>query len=125
MTPQSAKAKGRNLQKAVCEALYKSFKQYGLEPDDFLSRSMGANGVDVILSPAARKLLGDLAIECKNQQALNVMAVFQEHMKKYPKSLALLVHKKNHTEVLVTMTLQQFVDVLKKGVNESTTVPAL
>ena len=117
MLTSSAKAKGRNLQKLVCEMLYEAFKDKALEPDDFLSRSMGANGTDVILSPAAKKIVGDLAIECKNQEKLNVPTIFKEHAAKYPASLPLLVHKKNHTYALVTIKLDQFLDLLVKAVN--------
>ena len=54
MKPQSAKAKGRNLQKWVRDLLLENFPT--LEADDVRSTSMGAGGEDVQLSPAARKL---------------------------------------------------------------------
>lgn len=115
MTPQSAKSKGRLLQKYVCQKLYEMFgSKYGLEPDDFLSRSMGANGVDVILSPAARSKLGPLAIECKNVEKLNVHQVFKEHKNKYTKAgdTPVLIHKKNHNDVLVTLSLEDYLALL-------------
>lgn len=69
---------------------------------------MGANGVDAQLSPAARKVLGDLKIECKNVQSLNVVKVFLDHCAKYPTGIPLLFHSRNHTEPMVTMRLKDF-----------------
>ena len=53
MKTQSAKAKGRNLQKWVVNKLIETFE---IHPEDIKSCSMGAGGEDVQLSPAARKL---------------------------------------------------------------------
>jgi len=63
---QSAKAKGRNLQKWTRDKLLE-FSD-GLEPDDVKSTSMGAGGEDVQLSPAARRQW-PISIECKAKKA--------------------------------------------------------
>jgi hypothetical protein len=65
---------------------------------------MGQSGVDVILSPAAKRLF-NLAIECKNVEALNVVGVFQGHYTKYKDdpALKLLIHSRNRTETMVTL----------------------
>lgn len=111
LKPQSAKAKGRNLQQFLRDSMLKIGMFYGLEPGDIESRSMGANGVDVMLSPAAQKVFGNVAIECKNQESLNVPSVFYEHSKKYPDRVAWLVTKKNHKEPLVTLRLADFLGI--------------
>lgn len=64
--------------------------------------------MDVILSPAAKQLFGSLAIECKNQESLNVTQTFNAHAKKYDGQIPLLVHKRNHMTPLVTMRLIDF-----------------
>jgi len=75
---------------------------------------MGQNGVDVILSPAAKKVF-NLSVECKNVEKLNVPTVFQEHYEKYPDaSLKLLVHCRNRVEPLVTLRLEDFAAYLEK-----------
>ena len=51
MKPQSAKAKGRKLQQGICNLIVSSFPE--LNADDVLSRSSGAGGVDIMLSPLA------------------------------------------------------------------------
>jgi hypothetical protein len=116
MKTSSCKAKGRTLQKYVCQKLHEVFSFLGLEPDDFLSRSMGANGTDVIFSPLATKLVGDYPIECKNVEKLNVPQVYAEHAGKYPGKRALLVHKKNHSKALVTLSLDDFLKILEGDV---------
>lgn len=113
MKPQSAKNKGRKLQKIVRDDLREIGRPYGLEDGDVESRGMGQNGVDVILSPAAKRLF-NLAIECKNCETLNVARIFQEHYKKYAQdeALKLLVHSKNHTDPMVTLKWQDFLRIM-------------
>lgn len=67
MKPSSAKAKGREGQKVVISTMLQIAQAYGcsLHNDDFISRSSGSNGEDVILSPAAQ-IAYPLSIECKN-----------------------------------------------------------
>ena len=55
MKPQSAKAKGREGQKEIQRLLLLFFPE--LEPDDCRSNPMGSDGEDILLSPAARKIL--------------------------------------------------------------------
>jgi hypothetical protein len=71
MRPQSAKAKGRLLQQEVRDAILNWFPE--LEADDVKSTSMGASGEDVMLSPAARKALGGIQIECKRIKTLKTV----------------------------------------------------
>jgi len=116
MTTASCKAKGRRLQQEVSAALLEVGEQHGLVKDDIKSTSMGVSGVDVLLSPAAKKVLGCLAIECKNVEALGVVTTFNKHAEKYPKHTALLVHKKNRSQTLVTMKFDDFLRLLKDSV---------
>ncbi len=110
MLTSSAKSKGRSLQKLVCGLLLS--KAYNLEPDDILSRGMGQNGEDVMLSPAARRQF-PFWIECKKVEKLNVVNVFNEHYQKYKDKIgfSLLVHSKNRQEPLITMKLTDFINI--------------
>jgi hypothetical protein len=78
---------------------------------------MGQSGVDVILSPAAQTIFPFL-IECKNKETLNVTTTFLDHAKLcWERNLdgyALLVHSRNHSEVLVTLKWDAFVDIYRK-----------
>lgn len=89
---------------------------YGLEDGDFQSTSMGASGVDVVLSPAAQRIYGQLAIECKNVEKLDVAKTYVEHAKKYGEHYPVLIHSKNNFPVLATMSFSMFVALLEKAV---------
>jgi hypothetical protein len=76
---QSAKAKGRNLQKWVRDKILATFPALSL--DDVRSTSMGAGGEDVQLSPAAREQF-PFQVECKNLAKVAVYNYYkqaQEH----------------------------------------------
>ena len=110
MKPQSAKAKGRNLQKWVRDLLLENFPQ--LEPDDVRSTSMGCGGEDLQLSPAARKLFR-FSIECKNVERLNVYDAYEQASANSGGHEPLLIMKKNRKKPLVVMDAEQFVELIK------------
>jgi hypothetical protein len=115
LKPSSAKQKGRVAQQEIRDSLLDSiYIPAGLEADDVTSRPMGCNGVDIILTPAARRVL-DLEIEVKNREALVVPTTFWEHYKKYKASAALklLAHRKNRQDMLVTLRWIDFMELIK------------
>lgn len=110
MKPASAKAKGRTLQKYLCSTILKKFNQ--LEPDDCTSRSMGANGEDILLSPAARKLV-PYSFECKNIAAFvgyNYLGQAESNCPKNAKPVAVV--KANHKKPVVIMYLEDWMEML-------------
>ena len=113
MTPQSAKAKGRALQKIVVASLLGTFPE--LEPDDVRSTSMGVNGEDVQLSPAARKLF-PYQIECKNK-AKSEVHTFYEQAKTHGKHEPVVVVKKDRDIPLAVISLEHFLSLLKRKNN--------
>ena len=95
------KSKGRNLQKLVVNKLLEKYKQ--LEPDDITSRSMGANGEDLLLSPAARKLI-PYSFECKNIAAFVGYTYLGQAESNCPKNaIPIAVVKNNHKKPVVVM----------------------
>lgn len=119
MTTSSAKAKGRRLQQTVRDGLRRIGESRGLYDDDVQSTSMGVSGVDVRLSPAAVRVFGPLAIECKNKETLNVTSIFWQHAHKYLKEgqTPFLVSKKNDTKPLITMRLDDFLTIFERSLN--------
>ena len=93
---------------------------HGLKVGDVVSRSMGAAGEDLMMSPKAMEVF-PFVIECKNCESLNVRKVFDEHYSKYDKrvGLKMLVHSKNHSEPLVTLRLKDFIEVFDIPVRKS------
>lgn len=115
MKTSSAKAKGRNLQKFVVAAILQLFPS--LEPDDVRSTSMGASGVDIQLSPAARKLL-PVAIECKNQESISIWASWKQAMSNAGKYKPVLVFKRNNQDPLVCISFDYYLELVKGKLNE-------
>lgn len=102
----SAKAKGRKLQQWVVDKLYDLFPL--LEDGDIKSTSMGANGEDVQMSPAARKVI-PLSIECKARESIAVYGWLTQAHANCPKgSEPVLVVKQNHSKPLVIVDADYF-----------------
>jgi hypothetical protein len=114
----SKKAKGRRLQQFVRDALLKLGESFGLRPDDVRSTSMGASGVDLQLSTAAKKVF-PLAVECKNRESLNVTGTFWKHYNSYKSNntMPILVHSRNRSEPLVTMHWNDFASLLEAKIH--------
>ena len=110
MKPQSAKAKGRNLQQWVRDLILESFP--ALEPDDVRSTSMGAGGEDLLLSPAARRLF-PYSVECKNVEKLNVWNAYQQAEANSGEHEPILIMKMNRKKPLVVIDAEAFVNLLK------------
>jgi len=111
LRPQSAKSKGRWLQKWVVQMILSLYKL--LEPDDVRSTSMGASGEDVLLSPAARKLF-PYSVECKNVEKLNHSSAWDQTVSNAGDYEPALFTKKNRREVLVTIRAEHFFKLLEK-----------
>lgn len=77
MKPSSAKAKGRNAQKAIRDKL---LAEFDLGEGDVESRSMGSGGVDLMLSPLARKRI-PLSIEAKKTRKTPARAEVEQSRK--------------------------------------------
>ncbi len=115
MKPQSAKAKGRNLQKWVRDQLLRRFPD--LEPDDVRSTGMGQGGEDIQLSPAARKVI-PLRFECKNVEKVSVWKSYEQAISHKGKGEPVLVLKKNHKEPLVVVDAQYFFNMVQGEQND-------
>ncbi len=70
MNTASRKAKGKRLQKAICQLILKYFPD--LKKEEVISRRMGRKGEDIILSKNAKNKF-PYAIECKNQERLKYL----------------------------------------------------
>lgn len=111
MRPQSAKAKGRRLQQAVRDAYLAAFPS--LEPDDITSRSMGAAGTDLLLSPAAKRLI-PFDHECKNVERLNFWdAVKQAEANTAEGRQPVLITHRNGSPVYATVRLDYLLQLVQ------------
>lgn len=106
MKPASAKAKGRSFQQWVRDVILKNHPS--LEPDDVRSTSMGAGGEDILLSPAARKLV-PFSIECKCVASAAVYKWYEQAKENCPKGVEpLVVFKGNRKKPMVMVDAEWF-----------------
>ena len=107
----SGKAKGRLLQKSVCQMILSRFTE--LEADDCKSTSMGAGGEDVQLSPAARRLI-PISIECKARKGIAIYDWYQQAKDNCKDGLEpVLVVKADRKKPLVCIDAEFFLDLMK------------
>ena len=104
------KQKGRLMQQQLMRLLLAKFPQ--LEPDDITSRSMGANGSDLLLSPAARKLI-PYDFECKSLARFVGHSYIEQAASNCPKNaIPVAVVKANHKKPVVIMYLDEWIKTL-------------
>ena len=109
MKTQSAKAKGRKLQKWMRELL---IEKLDIHPEDIESRSMGAGGEDLIMARAAREKF-PLSIECKNQEKVNVWESYKQAEENSKDYEPVVVIKRNNSKPLVVIDAEYFVSMFK------------
>lgn len=114
--PRSNKAKGRNHQKYVIEKIHDRMgRPFGLERGDLVFRSMGAAGVDIILSPKAKRAL-PLSWECKAmRQRPALAAIEQARANAYENTFPIVCWKPHgavRTESVVMMNLLDFLNLV-------------
>lgn len=112
MKTRSAKNKGKRLQNKVKDLLVEKYKHI-LEDGDFKSTTMGESGIDIQLSPAARKIF-PWAVECKNQEAISIWKCLQqaEDAAIAEKLKPLLIFKRNRSKTYVTLELDDFLGLI-------------
>jgi|TARA_R100001510_G_C7528638_1_gene121024 hypothetical protein len=105
MKPQSAKQKGRLLQKKFRQML---IDLLGLDAEDLESRPMGSQGEDIIMGKQSRDKF-PYSVECKNQESLNVWKSYDQAQNNCKGYEPLLVIKRNRSKVLVVLDAEYFV----------------
>ena len=109
--PKSAKAKGRRLQNLVRDTLREVFNQ--LHTDDIKSQTMGMPGEDIILSPAARKVI-PYSFECKNKERLDLWKSLEQTLENCRGRKPVLVIKRNRSRVYAVIEYDTFLDLIEE-----------
>ena len=114
MKIRSRKAKGRRLQNWVRDELLSLFNN--LSQDDISCAIMGESGVDIKLSPKARKLI-PCSIECKNKETFKGIYDIMEQSKHNSKSNLepIAVIKMNKVEPLVIVDAKVFFKLVREN----------
>ncbi len=110
MKTQSAKAKGRNLQKYVAERILLNFAE--LQPDDVKSTSMGNSGEDVQLSPTARKIL-PISIECKSHARYAIYKDYEQAQHNAKHYQPVVIIKQNKSQPLAVIDFNFLLKLLR------------
>lgn len=112
MKTSSAKSKGRRLQNELRVKLLQEFPQ--LEPDDCTTAIMGENGMDIKLSPLAKRVI-PYSFECKNQEKLAIWdALEQAESNKKIDTEPVLVFKRNRSKTYAVIEIDTFMKLIKK-----------
>ena len=110
MRTSSLKAKGRRLCQAVKDLMLQGVTH--LQDDDIIVTSSGDTGEDLKLSPAARAVY-PVAIECKNQEKLNIWKALEQAESHSEKHTPVLFFSRNRSKIYATMEAQSLVSLYK------------
>ena len=107
--PKSAKAKGRRLQNLVRDTLREVYPS--LHEDDITSQTMGMPGEDIVLSPAARKVI-PYSFECKNQERLDLWKSLEQALENCRGRKPVLIIKRNRSKVYAVIEYDVLLDLI-------------
>ena len=88
-------------------------KAFDLEVDDVFSRSMGASGEDVMLSPRARVLF-PYSVECKNVEKFNMWQSYKQASDNSGGYEPIVFVKRNHHKPLAVVDAEHFIGVISR-----------
>tara|TARA_R100001463_G_scaffold35623_4_gene77381 strand:+ start:2424 stop:2762 length:339 start_codon:yes stop_codon:yes gene_type:complete len=111
MNPRSSKAKGRRLQNAIRDILRKTFPK--LEDDDIKSQTMGMTGEDIVLSPAAKKVI-PYSFECKNVERLNIWDSLEQAESNCEDRCPVLVFTRNRKNTYAVIPIDKLIELIKE-----------
>lgn len=108
MKTSSAKAKGRRLAAKIAQMICDRF---GLESDDVRVTPSGCTGEDLWLSPTAQRVF-NFAVECKNQEKLNLWASVEQAKGHNLKKPWVLFAAKNRTDPIAVLDAGMFLTLI-------------
>ena len=112
MKTRSAKNKGKRLQKEVQKLLFEATHHYGLQDGDIQNTIMGQSGRDILLSPAAEKVI-PFDIECKNTETLNITgAIEQAESNTKTGRIPLVIFRKNRSKTYAIINFKELLNLL-------------
>ena len=116
MKARSAKNKGRKLQNLVRDRLRSVFTET-LETNDIESQVMGMSGEDIVLSPAAKRVIR-YSFECKNQERLNLWSSLEQAETNCEDRNPVLVFKRNRSKIYVAVEFDHFIELIDEKQKE-------
>ena len=89
-----------------------------LEPNDIESQVMGMSGEDIVLSPAAKRVI-PYSFECKNQERLNLWGSLEQAEGNSQDRQPVLVFKRNRSKVYVALDFEHFLELIDQKLKET------
>ena len=107
------KSKGKNFQNDIRDDILALYPD--LTENDVYSTSMGAQGIDIMLSEEARKVF-PFAVECKRSEGVNVHGAMDQCIPNAKKEglHPIVISKKNRKDALVTLEWSVFKEMLAR-----------
>ena len=121
MKTRSAKAKGRKLQQEVRNLLVETLKDE-LEDGDINVAIMGESGIDIKLSPLAKRKI-PFDMECKNQETIQIWQSIKqaEENSKEESRIPMVVFRRNRSKTYCVMEFEKLIELLYgKSTNSKT-----
>lgn len=109
MNVKSVKAKGRALQNLVRDRLHELYPKL---KEDISSQTMGMKGMDIVLTPKAKKVL-PYAFECKNVERFDLWKTWDQATDNANTLNPVVVVKKNRRKPKVIVDLELFLKLIK------------
>ena len=88
-----------------------------LETNDIESQVMGMSGEDIVLSPAAKKVIR-YSFECKNKERLDLWKSLEQAENNSQDRVPVLVFKRNRTKVYVAFEFDHFIEMIDEKQKE-------
>ena len=88
-----------------------------LETNDIESQVMGMSGEDIVLSPAAKRVI-KYSFECKNQERLNLWKSLEQAESNCEDRNPVLVFKRNRSKIYVALEFDHFIELIDEKLKE-------
>jgi hypothetical protein len=115
--PSSSRQKGRAFEKKICAIFQECFN---LDDDHARCAPASVQGVDIIFSMPARKLVG-LSVECKNVRSLNIWKALEQAKKNTLPGTepAVVFHRSvsGNRETWIAVPLDHYMDLRRSLIN--------
>lgn len=111
-TPATRKAKGRKFQQQIRDTFRRLFEGE-LETDDINCTLMSESGVDIKLTPAAKKLI-PLDMECKKQQKLAIWQALEQSEENVtsPDRIPTVIFSRSNSKTYIVMEFDKFLHLV-------------
>ena len=78
---------------------------------------MGMSGEDIVLSPAAKKVI-PYSFECKNQERLNLWKSLEQAESNCEERNPVLIFKRNRSKIYVALEFDHFIELIDPNLKE-------